>query len=262
MKLIDVVFVPLTWFDLLDIFLVAIIIYKVQTLFRKSIVLQGFLILLALFISRRAAEVLNMRLIASALDEFLEIGIIVLVVIFAPELRRFLLSFRQNSWFARLQNAASRNMSSNLNLKALKSAIEKLADSRTGALIVLQKDDKLEKIVASGDRIDATITEPLLMSIFNTTSPLHDGAVVIKGNQILAARCVLPVSDDPDIPGELGLRHRSGLGVTELTDAAAIIISEETGRVSRAEAGQLKRNLNPDELDKFLNNFYGIEAAP
>lgn len=257
MKLIDVVFVPLTWFDLLDIFLVAILIYKVHTLFRKSIVLQGFLIMLALFISRRAAEVLNMRLIASALEEFLEIGIIVLVVIFAPELRRFLLSFRQTSWFSRLQTAASRNMSSTLNLKALKRAIEKLADSRTGALIVLQKDDKLESIIESGDYIGAEITEALLMSIFNTKSPLHDGAVVIKDDKILAARCVLPVSDDPDIPGELGLRHRSGLGVTELTDAAAIIVSEETGKVSRAENGVLKRNLNPEELDKFLDNFYG-----
>jgi uncharacterized protein (TIGR00159 family) len=132
----------------------------------------------------------------------------------------------------------------------------KLSDNRTGALIVLLRTNSLEQIISTGDRLDASVSTRLLISIFNPKSPLHDGAVLVQGNQIIAARCVLPVSDDPDLPPELGLRHRSALGLSEVSDAVALVVSEETGQISIAYQGRLKRNLSAEELQQYLGTLF------
>ena len=140
-------------------------------------------------------------------------------------------------------------------------AAESLAAARTGALIVIMRETDLSHIIETGDMMNAELSLRLLISIFNVTSPLHDGAAIVRGNQIVAARCVLPVSDDPDIPPELGLRHRAALGLTEVSDAAAIVVSEETGKISVALNGRIKRNLSGEELNQFLSNLHLADTS-
>lgn len=257
-ELFQIAFVSVRLMDLLDIGLMSLLLYQFYQLFRRSAFLQLLLVLLLLFLLWRVTEMLNMVLMRSLLSNFLEIGAIALVIVFAPELRRMLLGLNRQAPFERLRRQLSTEISASRNFDELLVAIETLAETRTGAIIVLQGSSDLSSIIESGDRINADVSKRLLMSVFNPKSPLHDGAAIIKDNTLMAARCVLPISDDPDLPPELGLRHRSGLGVTEISDAAAIIVSEETGKVALASEGRLKRNLSQEELQQFLKKFYEL----
>jgi uncharacterized protein (TIGR00159 family) len=252
MKLFDILFIEVHLADLLDITIVAFLMYKLQKVLRKGPLFQVLLLVLAVFFLWRVVELLNLELVGTLMREFFQVGLLGLVVIFAPQIRRSLIEMGQNPFFKRLRKQLSSVDLQTLAIEEIVAAAEELAAYRTGALIVLARDSDLDNVLNSGDALDAAVSRRLLISIFNPKSPLHDGAVVIKGKSILAARCVLPVSDDPDIPPELGLRHRSALGITEVTDAAAIIVSEETGKVSVALGGRLKRNLSAEELVQFL----------
>lgn len=249
MELFKIGFLTVRLLDLIDIVAVGFVLYKLYKLFARTLVVQVLIGFILLFVTWRVVDALNMILLKSLLDQVIQIGAIALVVVFAPEIRRFLIAFSQNATLfnlgRQLQAAATL---AEAQVNELIEACQSLATSHTGAIILIEADTDLRHIEATGDTINADVSRRLLLSIFNKTSPLHDGAVLIRGTQIVAARCVLPISDDPDIPAELGLRHRAALGLTEVSDALAIVISEETGKIAMARAGRLKRNLSADEL--------------
>lgn len=256
MKLFEIGFLSVTFIDVIDILLVAFLLYKLYKAFRRTIVVQVLTVLLLLFLFYRVVEVLKMDLLLAILDQVLSLGAIALVVVFAPEIRRFFLTFSQTSFLGTLRKRLTgKYMPKDVEYQEIIDACSTLASARTGAILVLEGTTALEHIEKTGDYINADVSKRLLLSIFNRTSPLHDGAVLIRGDQIIAARCVLPISDDPDLPAELGLRHRAALGITEVTDAAAVIVSEETGKISVAINGRLKRNLSGEELLNFLHTF-------
>ncbi len=259
MELFKIGFLSVRLLDVIDILVVATLIYFLYNRFRRTVLIQLLFILLVLFGCWRLAEALNMTLVKSVLDQVLQFGAIALVVVFAPEIRRFIISAGQMSILSRLQGRV--HESTEEQFKEIIDATENLAASHTGAIILIEGNNDLSHIEQTGDAIGAGVSKRLLMSIFSPASPLHDGAVLIRGGQIVAARCVLPISDDPDIPAELGMRHRAALGITEVSDAAAIVVSEETGKVAATVAGRIKRNLSSEELYSFLSNYYEDEQA-
>ncbi len=249
MELFKIGFLSVRLLDVLDVALVAFLLYRLYKLFARTLVVQVIIGFILLFLAWRVVDALNMILIKSLLDQVIQIGAIALVVVFAPEIRRFLITFSQNAAAFNLgrQLRAAANLAES-QMNELIEACQTLATNHTGAIILIEGVTDLREIEATGDSINGDVSKRLLLSIFNKTSPLHDGAVLVRGTQIVAARCVLPISDDPDIPAELGLRHRAALGITEVSDALAIVVSEETGKIAMARAGRIKRNLSADEL--------------
>ena len=261
--LFDIGFLPVRIWDILDILIVAILIYQIYKLLRGSIAFNIFIGVLILYVVWWLVNQLNMSLLAAVLDQFIDVGVIIIIIIFQPEVRRFLL-FLGNSTLRQRSNFLGRLIDQNLevtenrekHITALKMAIIRMARRKTGALIVLTKNLSLDGMINSGVSVDANITDPLLESIFNKESPLHDGAVMIANGRIQAASCILPVSENPKLPKSAGLRHRAAVGITERINVAAFIVSEETGSISMAFEGNLKRRLKEDELEALLNKHY------
>jgi uncharacterized protein (TIGR00159 family) len=202
-----------------------------------------------------------MQLLTEILGQFISVGFIALIVVFQPEIRQFLLMVGNTRiiksqrkrflfWKFKINNPV------NLNIDKIVKACQKMAETRTGALIVITQQNELNAYIATGQPIDARISESLLETIFFKNSPLHDGAVVISGDNIRAARCILPVSNRGDLPQGVGLRHRAAVGITEKSDAVAIIVSEERGRISYGYEGRLVINVTPSELSNFLENLF------
>lgn len=200
-----------------------------------------------------------MQLLSGILGQFVGVGVLALLIVFQPEIRRFLLILGKSRLFSKGEmwksiisgkwNLAGRGSS---HFIALYKSIKKMSESKTGALIVLSDSSKLTFITETGLILNANISSDLIESIFFKNSPLHDGAVVVFENKIIAAKCVLPVSESPNLPSNAGLRHRSAVGITEQTDAIAIIVSEETGKISYAKGGQLYSDIGMEELGHML----------
>jgi uncharacterized protein (TIGR00159 family) len=261
MEIFKLSFIPFTIIDAIDITLMAFILYKIQKAISRSLALQGVAIVFLVYLAWQLVDILELTVMKAVLEKVLQVAAFALVVVFAPEIKRMLLELGQNPIVQSIRHRLSENLTNRLDIEEVIYAVEQLANTRTGALIVLVGENDLPQIYKTGDMLNAMVSSRLLVSIFSKRSPLHDGAVVIRENIIVAARCVLPVSDDPDLPPELGLRHRSALGVTEVTDSAAIIVSEETGKVSVALNGRIKRNLASEELRRFLQTFYSNEKT-
>ena len=206
---------------------------------------------------------LNMDLLEAVLRQFVNVGVIILIIIFQPEVRRFLLFLGNNTLRQRsnvLRRLLDRNMDSSEprrdQIRNLKTAMLRMGRRKTGALIVLARNFTLEGLVNSGVTIDAHISVPLLESIFNRESPLHDGAVIIDKALITKASCILPVSESELIPKSLGLRHRAAAGITEKAKVAAFVVSEETGQIAFAYEGQIERKLTEERLQFLLRKYY------
>lgn len=243
--------------DVVDILLVALVIYAIIIMIQTtgaSRIAKSVLIILALTL---VTQILNMYLMNYLLDKILEIGLIVLVVVFQPEIRRM------------LEKLGAKNLREILSMKEEKreidrvieqtvSACETLSKERTGALIVFERSTSLIDWQKSGTVIDAQVSSELLRNIFFTKAALHDGAVIIRDERIAAAGCVLPLTQNRNISSDLGTRHRAGIGMSEASDAVVVIVSEETGTISVAVGGMLKRHLAPKTLEKLLEN----ELAP
>lgn len=242
--------------DFVDVAIVTVLLYSIHSLIRNSVLWQALVMLSTLVGLWLLSAALRLNLLHSLLSELLKLSSIGLLIIFAPELRRSVLNLRKTQFFeALLSLLSTKGAEQNLESDELIKGVYNLASKRIGALIVLMGDTDMNDIINSGDKINAELSERMLYTIFQTKSPLHDGAVIVKNNVIIAARCVLPTSDDPDIPPELGLRHRSAMGISEVSDALAIVVSEQTGQVSVGYNGRLKRNLSPDELRQFLTTY-------
>lgn len=253
-------FLHLTYADIFDILIVAAIIYLVFRGIRGSSAMNIFIAILILLVARIVSVAIGMRLVSSLLGTILDVGVIAIIVIFQPEIRRFLNrlgrsagdSIEKRNILARLLGIRHDPDLKENSIAEISEACFEMASVRTGALIVLAKEDRLEDILASGDRIDAVISKRLLMNIFFKNAPLHDGAVIIRDNRITAARCTLPISDDRDIPASYGMRHKAALGLSEQCDASILIVSEQTGKVSLARRGSVTRVSNINQLKLLL----------
>ncbi|MDR0938899.1 MAG: diadenylate cyclase CdaA [Mediterranea sp.] len=242
--------------DFIDILLVALLLYYTYRLMKASGSIKVFTgILVFILIWLLVTHVLEMRLLGSIFDTLMNVGVIALIVIFQDEIRRFLLTLgsqRRISALAHFFRGSKKENLRHADIMPVVMACLNMAKQKVGALIVIEHNIPLDEIVRTGDAIDAAINQRLIENIFFKNSPLHDGAMVISKNRIKAAGCILPVSHDLNIPKELGLRHRAAMGISQQSDAYAIIVSEETGAISVAYNGQFHLRLNAKELESLL----------
>ena len=256
MELFKIGFLSVRLIDIIDISLVTFMFFRLYELLRGSLAIRILFALLSVFLLWKLVDVLGMVLLKSILDQFLGVGAIALIVIFAAEIRRFLVLLGRNSFIARAWGQMVNTQASNFSYHELVRAVEELERQGLGALIVVSGTESLERIKETGDPIGAGLAECLLISIFLKDSPLHDGAVVVDKNMVAAARCVLPLSTKQDLPPELGLRHRSALGMSENSDALIIIVSEERKEISIAKEGVLRRDIDPITLESALRRHF------
>lgn len=242
--------------DIIDIFLVALMLYYIYRLMKESRSLNIFsgimvFIVIWLFVSK----ILSMRLLGSILDKLVSVGVLALIILFQEEIRKFLYSLGGHGRIKRLTRyfmPANKNEEDKETILPLVMACMNMARGKVGALIVIERGAPLNDIADTGERIDARISQRLIENIFFKNSPLHDGALLISKKRIKAAGCILPVSHNNDIPKSLGLRHRSALGISQSSDALAIVVSEETGNISVAIKGEFKLRLSAEELERVL----------
>lgn len=260
MKALDFDFLKITWIDGIDIILVAILIYYIYSLIRNTLAVNLVLGLIIIVLVYYAVTGLHMNLLSAIINKFMSVGILALVIIFQPEIRRFLLHVgkttflqKNKAWWGYLFGSKNVEQDNLLRIKPIIDACKNMKKTRTGALIVFVKYYDDEFFNNSCEIIDGKISRRLLESIFQKNSPLHDGAVVIAENKIKSASCILPLTDNDKLPAQFGLRHRAGIGVSEATDAVAVIISEETGEISYAKQGRVRMNVSFGELEKLLN---------
>lgn len=260
MKGLDFDFLKITITDGIDIILVALIVYYIYNLIKNTLAVNLLLGMLIILVLHWIVDALHMELLSTIIDQFINVGIIALIVIFQPEIRRFLLLIGKNTflqqnkaWWGYLFGSKNIERDNLVRIKPIIDACKSMKKSRTGALIVFVKfyDDQL--FANSCELIDSKISKRLLESIFQKHSPLHDGAVVIAENKIKSASCILPLTDNDKLPPQFGLRHRAGIGISETTDAVAVIISEETGEIAYAKQGRVRMNVSFGELEKLLN---------
>lgn len=256
-------FVNISFIDVLDILLVALLIYELYRLIKGTSAMSIFVGIIFLYVLWIVVRALNMKLLSTILGQVLGVGVIALIVIFQQEIRQFLLHFG-NRYVVGRRNFLSRRRSwfkneiaiSSEALEEITAACQYMSETRTGALIVFRHNSSLDSFIDTGDRIDAAIHRRLIENLFFKNSPLHDGALVMTQNRIVAARCILPLTDRTDINPKYGMRHRAAIGITEITDAEVIVVSEETGTISYVADGVITPMSSIAELRITLENSY------
>ena len=242
--------------DLIDILLVAYLLYQTYRLMKDSgsiNIFIGILVFIGSWVI--VSQVLEMRLLGSIFDKLVSVGVLALIVLFQDDIRKFLVTVGSHKRWRHLLRFLRNNQQDKVeraDIMPIVMACMSMSKTKTGALIVVEKNLPLNEIIRSGDTIHADVNQRLIENIFFKNSPLHDGAMIIRHKQIVAAGCILPVSHDLNIPKELGLRHRAAMGVSQETDALAIIVSEETGGISVAYKGQFYLRLTAEELERIL----------
>jgi uncharacterized protein (TIGR00159 family) len=250
-------FIKIRILDVIDILLVAYLMFQVYLLIRGTAAMNIFIGILSVYLLWIIVKALNMQLLGTILGQVIGVGVIALIVVFQQEIRRFLI-FIGNRYLTRNRLSFEKVFpvvfggQPNIKIKSIIKACMNMAKSRTGALIVLGRKSELSIFAETGDIIDANTSSRMLESIFNKNSPLHDGAVIIINDRIAAARCVLPVSENLNLPPNYGLRHKAGLGMSEQTDSLVIIVSEETGSISLAEHGSIYSDIDLKDLTRVL----------
>lgn len=245
--------------DALDILLVAVLLYYLYKLMKESGALNIFYGVMSFILAWVvASEIMQMRLIGTILNQFMSIGLLILVIVFQDQIKRFLVELgSQKKWHVLRNLFHSHKVELEVKQRRwvmpIVYACMSMSKSKTGALIVIQQSMPLDMYEKTGDMIDAEINTRLIENIFFKNSPLHDGALIMADNRIKAAGCILPVSHDSDVPRSLGLRHRSALGIAQATDAMAVVVSEETGNISVAYRGELRRRLSSTDLEHALS---------
>ena len=246
-------FLHLRVLDVVDIILVAMLLFSVYMVVRGTVALNIILAVIIIYFFWGLVKLLKMELLSSIIGQVISVGVIALIIVFQQEIRRFLIMvgsryisknrLRLEALFRMEMDTRPR-----LRIMSIVKAVINLSNSKTGALIVIKRKSTLEMYAQAGDILDANTSSRLIISIFNKHSPLHDGAVIIDKEKIYAARVVLPVTDNPDLPPDYGLRHRAALGISELTDSLVIVVSEEKGAISIAEEGEIKRGISSKVL--------------
>ncbi len=257
MSFIYTIFREMRITDIIDIIILAVFFYKLYTLisFTRAIqLLKGIGLILLIF---PISSLLNLRMVNFFLRNLLTLGALALVVIFQPELRRALEVMGRSKTGLRI--FGSSNEDSTFNVEEIVNAVDRLAKKRIGALIVIENETGLNDIIETGTMLNANITSELLQNLFMPKSPLHDGATIIRLNQIVAAGCLLPLSNDRSVSNELGTRHRAALGMSSQSDAIIIVVSEETGVISLACNGSLNRFIEISTLQEKIEEYYFTE---
>ena len=253
-------FVEVKFVDILDVMFVTILLYQVYKLMRGSVAIRVFLGFLSLYLAFLVVKAANMELLTSILGQFMGVGVLAVIILFQQEIRKFLLLlgrtpvFNEGSVLKSIRFWTSAE-SVRTEINPIVEAAKTLGGTNTGALMVLSKNSELKFYAESGDRLDALLSKRLILSIFNKYSPLHDGAVIIKNGRIIAARCILPVTERDNIPANFGLRHRAAVGMSEATDVFIIVVSEETGQISTVRNGRITSNLSSKELRSAINEY-------
>ena len=247
--------------DVIDVILFSVLLYEVYNLVKGTAAIRIFIGIIAVYLVWKIVKAFQMQLLSEILGQFISVGFIALIVVFQPEIRQFLLLLGNTKiikttrkrflfWKFQLEDPV------HFHIDTIVKACQKMADTKTGALIVITGQNELKSYIETGQTVEAKITEPLLETIFFKNSPLHDGAVIIGGGNIRAARCILPVSSNPEIPSHYGLRHRAAVGITEKSDSFAIIVSEERGKLSYSFEGKLSQQVTPSELSNAMEKFF------
>ena len=252
-------FLEIGLIELIDIALVAVLIYQLYKLVRGTVAINIFIGLAAIYLLWKIVDAFNFQLLSEILGQFIGVGVIILVIVFQQELRKFLMfigkgKLIKNKGIFKFNFKVEHE--NNLNTSAIAKACEDMAKTKTGAIMVITQMDDLAVFAETGVAMNAEISVPMIESIFYKNSPLHDGAVIIRDNKIISARCVLPVSNSDDFPGNLGMRHRAAVGITEESDAVTVIVSEETGGISYAKDGELFTKRTAEQLEQFLNRIF------
>ena len=244
------------WRNFLDIFITAVIIYALIRLIirtRSSAVIKGVAVLL---LFAWLTNVLQLNVVSWMLQQVLNTGVVVLVILFQPELRKALEQLGRSSFISSGSGSHSSSANTSQIVSEIVTAMTDMSKKRIGALIVVERKTGLREFADTGTMINADITAPLIENIFEPNTPLHDGAMIIRDGRILAAACILQLSNDPDISKELGTRHRAAIGITETSDAVALVVSEETGVISAAREGRLNRYIDQKTLTGILTELF------
>ncbi|WP_298543289.1 diadenylate cyclase [uncultured Aquimarina sp.] len=240
--------------DILDIVLVALLLYYIYKLVKGTAAINIFIGIVMIYLVWKLTQFLAMEMLSSVLGEFIGVGMFALIVVFQQEIRKFLLMIgstnfgRRRKFLRQLKFIRDTPEDSLTDVTAIVKACQKMGTTFTGALIVIKRNTSLDFVKTSGDELDILVKTPIIESIFYKNSPLHDGAMIVEDNRIVATRVILPVTNDRDIPLRFGLRHRAAIGITEKTDALALIVSEETGQMSYIKNGEFVIFKTPEEL--------------
>lgn len=229
--------------DVIDVFLVALLLYYIYKLVKGTVAINIFIGIIIIYLVWRLTNFLNMELLSGIFGGFMKVGIIALIVVFQPEIRKFLLMVGSTNYSKRGKlfkqfTFLKTETTDETNVDAILSACIKMANSKTGALIVFERNNNLDFLSTTGDEMNIKVTQPIIESIFFKNSPLHDGAIIVSNNIVKATRVILPLNNEKVIPKRFGLRHRAAIGVTEKTDALALVVSEETGHISYFKDGE------------------------
>ena len=247
-------FLDLRILDILDIVLVALLLYYIYKLVKGTVAINIFIGIVIFYLVWKLTQLLDMQMLSGVLGEFINVGMIVLIVVFQQEIRKFLLLIgstnfgKQRNFFRQLNFLSAEEHETATNVHAVVKACYSLGATKTGALIVIKRSSPLEFITNTGDIMEIKVNTPIIESVFYKNSTLHDGAMVIEENTIVATRAILPVSNNRSIPLRYGLRHRAAIGVTEKTDATALVVSEETGKISYMRDGTFVNFTNREDL--------------
>ncbi len=256
-------FIKIELIDIIDITLVGLLIYQAYKLIRGTAALNIFTGIIVFYFIWIIVRALKMELLSAILGQVIGVGVLALIIVFQQEIRRFLLRlgtrYMDSGQKLRLVNAFLGIKNKGVSLVLLDEvthACRRMSEKKTGALIVIAKSSSLEFIIETGDRIDAIISRRLIENIFFKNAPLHDGAMVIANDKIVAARCTLPISENPHIPAHLGMRHRAAMGISEQSDANVIVVSEQNGQISYVQNGEIKKINSINELRLAIENSY------
>lgn len=240
-------FLNITWIDFLDILMVAALIFLAFRWIKGSTAVNIFIAIILVLLVYIIASAVGMKMISSVLGTLINVGAIALIVIFQPEIRRFLNSLGrraggtiEGSLLGKLFPGQIVQPVKAKSVTEIAEACREMSEQKTGALIIIRKKDTLQEIIDTGDTIDARISRRLIMNIFYKNSPLHDGAMVIGDDRIMAARCTLPITDRSDLPARFGMRHKAAVGISEQSDADVVVVSEQTGGISFVRAGKVQ----------------------
>lgn len=244
--------------DVLDIFMVATLLYYIYKLVRGSVAINIFIGIVIIWAFWKITELLDMEMISSMVGGFMQVGLIALIIVFQQEIRKFLLMIGSTN-FANKRNFLKRfkflreeSISASINVDAIVAACKNMSATKTGAIIVIERNNSLDFVKSSGDSMYIEVNRPIIESIFYKNSTLHDGAAIIENNYIVATRAILPVSNERNIPLRYGLRHRAAVGITEKTDALALVVSEETGNISYIKNGEFVDYEGTEELNSMV----------
>jgi diadenylate cyclase len=242
--------------DILDIILVAFLLFQLYKLIKGTVAIRIFIGIAAIYLLWKLVEALQMELLSEILGQFIGVGVLAVIIVFQQELRRFLLMIGNTKFFSKdgvlKFNWINDETAAEVNVSAIVNACDEMAKTKTGAIIVVTRENGLPNYIETGEIINAKTSSIFLQSIFFKNSPLHDGAVIITGDIIKAARCVLPTTENDSFPSNLGMRHRAAAGISENTDCISIIVSEERGKISVSQNGELEISLSAEQLKEFL----------